>query len=73
MSLLDLKKYLQKHQKVSLDSLAKHFTLKADLVMHMLRPLISKGLLKEICITGNCSTCTSKCALGQITVYCWQH
>jgi len=70
MILLELKRYIRKHQSVSAQNIQNHFDISEEALEGLIRPLIEQGHIKEVqpaasgCSTGtcqtNCSTATQK-------------
>ncbi len=62
--LLDIKRYLMKHQRVSLQDLVLHFDTDADAMRGMLDAWIKKGKVTK-CDAMACSGCSSSCSAAQ--------
>lgn len=61
MILLDIKKYIKKHQRVTLRDIQNHFELDEAAAIGLMEPLLQQGFIQEIansqsCSTGTCST-----------------
>lgn len=61
MILLTLKKYVKKHERVSLQDIQYHFDIDETAAIGLLEPLLQQGYIQEIknaasCSTGGCST-----------------
>ena len=61
MILLELKKYIKQHQRVSLQDVQYHFDIDEAAAIGLLEPLIQQGHIHAIpsasgCATGHCST-----------------
>jgi len=63
MILLQLKKYIKQHQRVSLQDIQYHFDIDESAAIGLLVPLIQQGQIQEIPTTSSCSTgqCSSHC------------
>lgn len=63
MILLDIKKYIKKHQRVTLRDIQHHFDLDEKAAIGLMEPLLQQGYIQEIlsnnsqsCSTGSCSS-----------------
>ncbi|MDX1351385.1 MAG: FeoC-like transcriptional regulator [Thiomicrorhabdus sp.] len=63
MILLDIKKYIRQHQRVTLRDIQNHFELDEAAAIGLMEPLLQQGFIQEItsdngpsCTTGRCST-----------------
>ena len=64
MILLDLKRYIKQHQRVTLQDIRHHFDLDEAAAIGLMEPLLQQGYIQELentpsaesCSTGKCST-----------------
>lgn len=64
MILLDLKRYVKQHQRVTLQDIRHHFDLDEPAAIGLIEPLLQQGYIQELpnhtssesCSTGQCST-----------------
>ena len=64
MILLDLKRYIKQHQRVTLQDIRHHFDLDEPAAIGLMEPLLQQGYIQELannsaaesCSTGKCST-----------------
>ncbi|WP_319380959.1 FeoC-like transcriptional regulator [Thiomicrorhabdus sp.] len=68
MILLDLKRYIKTHDRVTFSDIKNHFDLTDDAASALLLPLIKQGHIQEIgadgCSSGLCSTGCVQTSLG---------
>jgi len=71
MSILrDVRDYLQKHQRASLEDLAVHFNSNPDAMRGMLEKWIAKGIIRH-CQPSACAGCTTSCSSAPGDSYEW--
>lgn len=63
MILLNIKKYIKEHQRVTIRDIQHHFELDEKAAIGLMEPLLQQGYIQEIgnntdqgCSTGGCST-----------------
>ena len=61
MTALEIKKYIQKHRRVTVSELAFTFKIDAHLIIKMLNKYMSQGKLTIQAVEKNCSQCAVKC------------
>lgn len=74
MILLELKRYIKKHQSVSAQNIQNHFDISEETLEGLIRPLIEQGHIKEMQHSSNaCSsgTCQTSCASNAQKEYFW--
>ena len=71
MILSELRDYLKKQQRVTLNDLVIHFDTDADALRGMLGKWISKGKVRKIAPDANCGTSCCKCDPTLTELYEW--
>ncbi len=63
MILLELKKYIKQHQRVTLQDIQYHFNIDEAAAIGLLEPLLQQGHIQEIATSASCSTgsCSTNC------------
>ncbi len=75
MLILELKKYIIEHPRISLLEITKKFNLSAEQVRLMLTPWIEKGKLdkfKPTQICGGCKCTNNECLMISMELYTWK-
>lgn len=68
MILLDLKKYIKQHKRVSLQDIQNHFDIDETAAIGLMEPLLQQGYIQAISPSSNNSSCSS----GQCSSTCQQ-
>lgn len=68
MILLDLKKYIKRHKRVTLLDIQNHFSVDEAAAIGLMEPLLQQGFIQEISLASGQSSCSS----GQCSTNCHQ-
>lgn len=76
MLILEIKKFIIEHPRVSLLELSKQFNLSGEQVRSMLEPMVQKGKLdryKPTQVCGGCKCCVNdECMVLAMELYTWK-
>lgn len=63
MILLDLKKYIKRHERVSLQDIQRHFDIDEQATIGLMEPLLQQGHIQELIHSTDDASCSSgKCS-----------
>lgn len=68
MILLDLKRYIKTHQRVTLIDIQRHFDLAESAAIGLMEPLLQQGYIQEIALNQD----NSSCSTGSCSTHCHQ-